>query len=828
MPWRDPAGPERRPCSSQVVRGLLGEQGSSESPNGGTHRSDASGSTDEGRSPRAAFERDQVRGRPQSILLRLRGLRQVMGPGVGSAGSQPPCPSRAAPRAVGSSSRRATRSGLPALLVILTVSMLSAGCGPSGWMVPHVGPPSSIRPFGIHPYAAAISLSPTSGPHGSTVSVSGTGFGSPVLASVITISFDGTTISTSPSTCYTTSSAFTCSFSAPHVNGGHHTVTATGGGDTASATFTETGSLWFSPSSVDVGQNVSVTGAEFGPSLTISSFTLGDVSLNCTGATVGSCSSGTITTNSTGWFNVTFVAPAVAASGVYNVTATDDHGKSESGNLSTYLDPTVATPTATPASVDVGQIATFQTAASLGSGGFSYNWSGLRECSGTTNPLRCAPTTIGVTNITVTVTDSNGFRATSDPLPFTVFPDPAVSTPNASRDSADVGQFVTFVTNASNGTGVYQVYIWHGLPAGCDGANASVSCAPQSAGSSFISVAVTDSNGRTSARSGTRAFAVDADPTVPTPVSNRTSADVGQMVAFSGAATLGSGGNAYAWTGLPTGCNATTPAVVCTMAESGTFAIQLGVIDSNGFPATSGSLRFQVFDDPSASIQTTQANVDVGQPFTLSGSVAAGSGGTMYFWSGLPTGCVGSTPSITCSSTQPGNYTVSLRVTDSNGFSSAALPIPMTVSPRLVASFLPIAPAPRIGQVVTFSSTSIGGTGTRTCTWSFGDESTGTGAVVDHSYQASGTYTVVLTVNDTAGVSAKSSTRVTVVANTSTTAPGRLGTTGATVDVLILGGALAIAAVVGVSVMFYQRRKGRYRPPETPNGSSETGPEHLP
>ena len=521
------------------------------------------------------------------------------------------------------------------VVAVSVTSMPLAGTWPTTGN-PLAATSPGARSAGVHPLAGSISLSPTSGPVGTTVTVNGSSFGSPVLATLITITFDGTNVSTSPSTCYTTNSAFTCSFKAPSGPGGPNTVAASGGSSTATATFTETGSLWFSPTGVDVGQIASASGGGFGGSLPISPFTLGSTSLNCTGASIGSCSSGVTSTNSTGWFTATFVAPSVSSSATYRVNATDSAGKSESGNLSVDLDPTVTTPTASQASIDVGQTVSFSAAASLGSGGYTYAWSGFPGCPGDTNPTLCTATTAGVFMIVANVTDSNGFQASSDPLRFTVDPGLTVTTPTAAPASIDVNQSVTFATTASGGTGLYRSYSWTGLPPGCAGMNATINCTPQAASYGYITVTATDSNGRTSAGSGVLAFAVDADPLVMVPVANRSSADVGQGVSFTASVSHGSGRYSYAWTGLPSGCMGTAPTAVCLIAVAGSYAVRLEVTDSNGYWVRSDSLEFDAYADPAVTLATPRSALDSDQPFDLNAVVANGSGGTTYAWAGLP------------------------------------------------------------------------------------------------------------------------------------------------------------------------------------------------
>ena len=74
---------------------------------------------------------------------------------------------------------------------------------------------------------------------------------------------------------------------------------------------------------------------------------------------------------------------------------------------------------------------------------------------------------------------------------------------------------------------------------------------------------------------------------------------------------------------------------------------------------------------------------------------------------------------------------------------------------------------------VTFSSTTTGGTGPYTVSWSFGDGSTGSGATVAHSYSTAQTYTVTESVKDSSGPQQTATSSLTV--NVSTSLSGDFG-----------------------------------------------------
>ena len=186
-----------------------------------------------------------------------------------------------------------------------------------------------------------------------------------------------------------------------------------------------------------------------------------------------------------------------------------------------------------------------------------------------------------------------------------------------------------------------------------------------------------------------------------------------------------------------------------------------------------------------------------------------------------PAGCEGAAGNVSCSNTVPGNYTVTLRVTDSNGVSAVAAPERMVVAPPLEAALTPVTSSPIVGEAVGFTSSSSGGTGPFTWAWAFGDGVHGTGPTVNHSYASTGTYTVLLWVNDSVGVSRERSTHLRVSVSSPPAAPG---TVGSPAEWLWVGAVVAVAAVVLVLALWLRRRK-RDASTETPDGFPTPGSE---
>jgi hypothetical protein len=180
------------------------------------------------------------------------------------------------------------------------------------------GDSSNIRQFTVVP---AITLSDTTVIPGTTILVNGTGFGA---SRTVTIYVDSTARTTATTD---TTGTFVATLQIPTGAGGTHTVTAT---DTVlnsdSATYTIAASITLNASSLTVGSQLTVTGANFAASTTVRVY-------------VGSTLITSTTTNSSGAFTSTITVPQ-GAYGSQTVTATDS--ASNSANAPFNITPSIS------------------------------------------------------------------------------------------------------------------------------------------------------------------------------------------------------------------------------------------------------------------------------------------------------------------------------------------------------------------------------------------------------------------------------------------------------------------------------------------------------
>lgn len=145
---------------------------------------------------------------------------------------------------------------------------------------------------------------------------------------------------------------------------------------------------------------------------------------------------------------------------------------------------------------------------------------------------------------------------------------------------------------------------------------------------------------------------------------------------------------------------------------------------------------------------------------------------------------------------QPGNYTVTLRVTDNLGSSNETTFVITVLNRQPFARVDPPYWFGEVGQEAEFNgstSSDLEG-GPLTYSWQFGDGAVGAGPVVRHTYEAAGAYSAVLTVTDERGASHSVTVTVQVL-----TPPGNSpGTSLLTVGFLVFLVVFVVAYVVKV------------------------------
>lgn len=383
--------------------------------------------------------------------------------------------------------------------------------------------------------------------------------------------------------------------------------------------------------------------------------------------------------------------------------------------------------------IDVRQSVTYYArAVANGSPLFSFRYDGLPPgcVAAGQSTLSCAPTAVGNFSTTINVTASWGSTTAWSiaETNLTVDPLPSITSLTVTPQVLDYNQRFTVRLVAAGGTGVER-FSYSGTPSNCPSLNTTVlNCTvnggPIPGGYPHVfqvNGTVTDSLGGRNQSSVN--VTVNADPGIPfgafEPMPRST--DVGLWTDFVSNASGGTGPLTFDYSGLPSGCAPANLSILpCRPAVTGTFTVNLTVIDSTGY--SSGPTATQLVVNPRPQIiglALTPATLDAGQRFTLVTTVANGTGPVTYGYSGLPPGCAPSaTPSLTCVPTSMGNFTLQVTATDSVG-GSATMTVRLAVhSDPVIERFGPVAGHVDRNQTVVVSATAAGGTGNLTYSFS--------------------------------------------------------------------------------------------------------------
>jgi PKD repeat protein len=439
-----------------------------------------------------------------------------------------------------------------------------------------------------------------------------------------------------------------------------------------------------------------------------------------------------------------------AVKGTYNITltVTDHNGKAASTfQLVNIISAPLVVSVSGPTTGTVNQLLSFTSTVSGGTSPYTYAWAvtGGSPSSGTSAGFSTSFAVKGTYNVTLTVTDHNGARATAFQL-VTISP-LALTVTIAGTGSGTVNQMLTFSAIVNGGTSPY-AYMWAvtgGIPA--SGTSASFTTSFAVKGTYNVTLTVTDHNGKTAS-----AFAlVTITPAaLSASISGPSSGTINTSVSFSSTVSGGTAPYTYAWAvtgGSPSSGTAST--FSSSFAVKGTYNVTLTVTDHNGKTASAFHL-ISISSTPLTVSITGPTSGSVNTLLSFSSTVSGGTSPYTYAWAvtgGNPSS--GTAASFSTSFAVKGTYNVTLTVTDHNGATKTAFQL-VTISPSLLASSVSGPTTGTVNQLLSFTSSVTGGTSPYSYAWAVtgGSPASGTSAGFSTSFAVKGTYNVTLAVTD--------------------------------------------------------------------------------
>jgi large repetitive protein len=355
------------------------------------------------------------------------------------------------------------------------------------------------------------------------------------------------------------------------------------------------------------------------------------------------------------------------------------------------------------------------------------------------------PMAAGTSTVTVTATDS------SNPALTTTGPETITITNNTTPLSLTMSTLPNGTVNVpysatigvSGGTAPYSCTITSGtLPTGLSlGAGCVVSGTPTVAGTSTVTVNVTDSSNPAQTTSGPETITI-----APAALSLTMSTLPDGTVGVPYSATIGVSGGTSPYTctvtsgSLPAGLSITGCTVSGKPTTAGTSTVTVKVTDSgNPVQTTSGPETITINAAGSSLTVSTLPDGTVGVPYSATVGVTGGASPYTCTISGLPAGLSSSNCTVTGTPTTAGSFTVTVKATDSsNPMQTKTVTQTITISGSGTLSLTGTLPDATVNVAYSQSLTATGGTAPYTYAITKGNLPAGINLSTDTSVNTNG------------------------------------------------------------------------------------------
>lgn len=450
-----------------------------------------------------------------------------------------------------------------------------------------------------------------------------------------------------------------------------------------------------------------------------------------------------------------------ATAGTYSVTAqlidaAGGRANATPVSVSVVPDPSAAS-SLREAGVDANLAASFESQVSFGVPPYTYAWDfGDGTGSSAADPTHVF-TVPGFYQVALTITDSQGTRASAPPLNVTVAAAPTLLL-QSNQSTPEVGEPVLLSAMVLGGSSPENL-VWN-FPDLSGSGGSSVSCLFPQAGTQTVRVVLTDGAGAQVASSIT----LDVAPSltlgpvlVPSPA-----AEAGVTFPLTAQALGGVAPLTYRWQlGTLVEVGVGLAELTYTPAMAGSVNGTLEVSDAAGARAFQ-PLSLPVVPHLSLSLGASATAVDEGFPVSFEATASGGYGNLSYRWA-IPAGLSSSAqgPFATASPATPGRYVIGLTVQDGLG-AIAQSALVLTVDPPLSLAVSLTPPTTDVGLPTSVEASIQGGAAPYSTGWDLpsGASVLPSGAIL---FSRSGAFTIQAWARDQAGALAEISLNLSVL-----------------------------------------------------------------
>lgn len=464
--------------------------------------------------------------------------------------------------------------------------------------------------------------------------------------------------------------------------------------------------------------------------------------------------------------------------------------------------------TATPSSIRTNEKIEWKAEAAGGTGTYTYSWSGTDGLSGDAKKVEKTYSTHGTKSAKVTIT-SGDKTITRECSAKVQKPEvPALTGSCTAPASIRIGEMIEFKADAEGGNGSY-TYSWSGTD-NLSGNAKKVEKTYASHGEKHAKVTITSGDKTIIRECSTKVLKPEVPALGVSCNASVNSAKTGEAIEYAAYVWGGTGSYSYDWSGSE-GLSGSSKNVVKAYGSAGDKVATVKVTSGDQSVEKTCSVTVKAPKTPevpalTGSCYASQTSAKTGDSLIWYATANGGNGTIKYSWTGTDN-LSSESQNVAKSYDTAGTKSATVVITSGNQSvtKTCETNISQTEVPAALLAACAVSPTnATVNQRVVWSATASGGNGGHTFTWNGTDNLSGTGALVEKTYDTPGTKVANVVVTSANGQSVAKTCEVMVGAGVPLDEVPYTGFADMLPIALFTTGVVAIGGTTG---LFFIRRK---------------------